>query len=133
MRKHWMMIAILLLAAIWLTAGQAEKRTETKTLRAGNSVLFGTYEQDDDTDNGPEPIEWIVLDVQDGKALLLSRYGLEQMIDKDSYRSTDSWETCVQREWLNGTFYDSAFTETEKSAILLTDVDNSDEQGSCRS
>ena len=39
----------------------------------GEYVTFGSYEQDDDFDNGPEPIEWMVLDHQDGRTLLLAR------------------------------------------------------------
>ena len=45
--------------------------------KVGSIVTFGQYEQDNNTGNGPEEIEWIVLDVQDGKSLLLSRYGLD--------------------------------------------------------
>ena len=44
-----------------------------------NIVTFGHYEQDNDLSNGPEEIEWIVLDFdeKDHKALLISRYGLD--------------------------------------------------------
>ncbi len=99
---------------------------ELKTV--GNIVKFGHYEQDANLENGPEEIEWIVLDVQDGKALLLSKYGLDakpyntEMVDV-------TWETCNLRAWLNGDFLNTAFTEKEQSAILLTEVDNSDTQG----
>ena len=99
---------------------------EFKTV--GNIVTFGRYEQDNNMDNGPEAIEWIVLDVQGGKALLLSRYGL----DAKPYNTEDvdvTWETCTLRAWLNGDFRSAAFTEKEQSAILLTDVDNGKAQG----
>ena len=44
---------------------------------AGDTILFGTYEQDNDPDNGPEPIEWIVLEVDEANHRLwvVSRYG----------------------------------------------------------
>ena len=32
-----------------------------KNLEKDDSFLFGKYEQDGNTENGPEPIEWIVL------------------------------------------------------------------------
>ena len=32
-----------------------------KNLEKGDSFLFGKYEQDGNIENGPEPIEWIVL------------------------------------------------------------------------
>ena len=97
-------------------------------LTVGNVVTFGHYEQDADESNGPEPIEWIVLDVQDGKALLLSKYVLDA---KPYYtEGTDiTWETCTLRSWLNDDFLNAAFAEKERSAILLTEVDNSKAQG----
>ena len=40
----------------------------------GDYVYFGAYEQDGDTSNGKEKIEWLVLDKQDNRALVLSKY-----------------------------------------------------------
>ena len=94
----------------------------------GNIVTFGRYEQDDDEGNGSEPVEWIVLDVKDGKALLLSRYGLDCKPYND-FRENVTWETCSLRRWLNATFMKEAFNKAERSAILNTEVDNSIEQG----
>lgn len=92
---------------------------------AGDTVLFGTYEQDNDQSNGAEAIEWIVLDKQDGKLLLLSKYAL----DCKSYNEEETevtWETCTLREWLNGTFYDTAFSQAEQDCIATTQVKNED-------
>ena len=94
----------------------------------GNTVTFGSYEQDNNTENGPEAIEWIVLDVQEGKSLLLSRYGLEMKAYNDAFVSV-TWENSPLRGWLNTTFIDTAFSGEERAAILTTDVDNSIEQG----
>ena len=91
-------------------------------------ITFGYYEQDNNLDNGPEPIEWIVLDVQDGKALLLSKYGLDAKLYNDEFADV-TWEACTLRTWLNSDFLNAAFSETEQRVILLTDVDNSDDQG----
>ena len=96
--------------------------------KVGSVVTFGRYEQDNNTDNGAEEIEWIVLDVQDGKALLLSRYGLDaKPYNKEPEDIT--WESCTLRAWLNGDFLKTAFSAQEQSAILMTDVDNSKAQG----
>ena len=94
----------------------------------GDYVTFGRYEQDNDLDNGAEPIEWYVLEGQDGKALLISEYGLDAMPYNEE-KVDVTWETCTLRGWLNGEFMATAFTDDEKSAILLTNVDNSDGQG----
>ena len=41
-------------------------------MHVGDTVVFGSYEQDNDKSNGTEPIEWIVLDEKGGRYLLLS-------------------------------------------------------------
>ena len=97
----------------------------------GEIVTFGSYEQDNDLSNGAEPIEWIVLDVRDGKSLLISRYGLDcQPYHTEAVGVT--WETCSLRGWLNGEFLTAAFTAEEISKIVQTEVDNSSEQGNQR-
>lgn len=81
-----------------------------------DTVFFGTYK-----DN---PIEWVVLDSQENRLLLLSRRAVETL----PYHSSEdpvSWETCSLRSWLNGVFLDSAFTAEEAARILLTENDNS--------
>ncbi len=95
----------------------------------GSIVSFGRYEQDDVAGNGPEAIEWIVLDVQDGKALLTSRYGLDGIAYHDHETTAITWEQCSARSYLNGEFLQIAFSEAEQAAILTTTVDNSAAQG----
>lgn len=95
-----------------------------------NVVPFGRYEQDNNPSNGPEPIQWIVLDYEkeENKALLLSRYGLEaRPYNTESVAIT--WENCTLRKWLNSEFLLSAFSAEEQAAILMTNVDNSASQG----
>lgn len=92
----------------------------------GNYVTFGEYPQ---TTAGEDmtPIEWLVLARDGNKALLISRYGLDaQRYNKDTTSVT--WETCTLRTWLNGTFYNKAFSSAEQAAILTTNVDNSKNQ-----
>ena len=99
-------------------------KTEMKLLQSvsvGDTVCFGTYEQDNDTSNGAEGIEWQVLAKENNKVLVISKYAL----DCQHYNTSDTdvtWETCTLRTWLNGTFLDSAFTATEQAAIAKTTV-----------
>lgn len=89
----------------------------------GNYVTFGEYPQ---TTAGEDmtPIEWLVLARDGDKALLISRYGLDaQPYNKD--HTSVTWETCTLRTWLNGTFYNKAFSSAEQAAILTTSADNS--------
>ncbi len=46
-------------------------------LQIGDLYSFGSYEQDNDLTNGAEPIDWEVLDIQDNRALLISKYALD--------------------------------------------------------
>lgn len=92
-----------------------------------NYVAFGAYPQTE-SGNDQTPIEWLVLAREDNKALLLSRYGLDAQPYNTSKTET-TWEKSTLRTWLNKDFMNRAFTANEKSAILLTNVDNSSSQG----
>ena len=123
------LISAILVLILYCTVAPAEEPApDMSDIPVGGVILFGHYEQDSNPDNGPEPIEWIVLDVQDGKALLLSRYGLDAKPYHEENQDI-TWKTCTLRNWLNSDFLNAAFSETEQRGILLTDVDNSDAQG----
>lgn len=115
------------------TAKPAEDEPATEgpgSVKAGDIITFGRYPQ---TAEGTDqtPIEWIVLEVQDGKALVISRYGL----DAQPYNSElidVTWEDCSLRNWLNSDFLNAAFTPEELVAIPVTEVDNSAAQGCSR-
>ncbi len=85
-------------------------------IRTGDAVTFGHYEQDNDPSNGAEPIEWQVLAAEDGRVLLISRYGLDGLPYHSSFTEI-TWENCRLRQWLNGEFLETAFTEAERELI----------------
>ena len=91
------------------------------SLQAKDEIKFGSFEQDNDTSNGAEDIEWIVLTVEDGRALLLSKYILEGM-HYDS-NSDASWEESEVRAWLNGDFYEAAFNDSERASICQVELE----------
>lgn len=62
-----------------------------------------------------EIIEWYVVSVEDDRALLLSRYVLEQ---RRFDANPGGWDTSEIREWLNGEFYETSFSENEKELII---------------
>ena len=103
------------------------KKFIIKNAEIGDYVWFGLYEQDNDTANGKEDIEWLVLDKQGSKILLLSRYGLDAQPYNTEYVEI-TWEECTLRTWQNETFINNAFSSAEQQNILLTDVDNSQSQ-----
>ncbi len=99
---------------------------EIADAKAGDIVVFGNYEQDNDAENGAEPIEWFILDMEDGQATLLSVY----LLDGHRYHPEDvdkiTWEDCGMRAWLNDDFLNAAFTEAEQKHIAVTNVVNED-------
>ena len=101
----------------------ARPLTEAGRLEKGDQVTFGRYEQDADAGNGPEPVCWIVLDVRDDTALLLSREVLMAMPFHER-RDYITWEDCTLRKWLNEDFAREAFTEEEGELILTSQLDN---------
>ena len=82
----------------------------------GSTVFFGSYEQDNNTSNGKENIEWLVLARDGDRVLLISRYALD-CHEYDKGISNFTWETCSLREWLNGTFLSDAFSKEERAII----------------
>lgn len=87
----------------------------------GEYIKFGAYEQDNNTANGKEDIEWLVLEVKDGKALVISKYALDCKPYNTSYTDV-TWETCTLRKWLNNDFLGAAFSAEEKAMIPTVTV-----------
>lgn len=94
------------------------------SIQAGDVITFGSCEQDNNTSNGAEDIEWIVAGVEDGRALLLSKY----VIAGKPFNSAGdcSWEESELRQWLNGEFYEAAFNDSEKSSIYEVELETKD-------
>ncbi len=106
------------------------------TPQVGDIITFGHYEQDNDTTNGKEPISWRILDVKDGKHLIIS----EKALDEKPYNTTQisiTWAKSTIRSWLNGydasyntvgtsytsdNFINTAFTNEEKAKIVTSNV-----------
>jgi len=106
--------------------GYADAYDFSKT-KVGDIIRFGTYEQDNDFENGNENIEWIVLKKNAKRMLVVSRYILDCLpYNIDTEGST--WETCTLRKWLNKKFYNAAFNKTEKALIKKVKIRNDDNE-----
>ena len=92
-------------------------------LSAGDEVLFGSYEQDNNAATDDEPIIWTVLDIKDGKALLLSKYNLDCQPYNDSSELV-SWDKSTLRYWMNCDFRKKAFNTEEDNWILMTETED---------
>ncbi|MBQ3761096.1 MAG: hypothetical protein II875_03675 [Clostridia bacterium] len=88
------------------------------------TLVFGSYEQDDDPINGAEPIEWIILEErEDGSVVLLSKYALD-CLPYNPELTPVAWKTCRIRAWLNEDFFKTAFDAQEQEKLLVTTVQN---------
>ena len=87
----------------------------------GSYVVFGSYEQDNNSANGKEDIEWLVLAKEGNRLLVISRYALDcKRYNTESKAVT--WENCSLRSWLNDSFLNTAFSAEEKTHIPTVTV-----------
>ena len=98
-----------------------EIKNQIDAIKVGDTYFFGEYEQDDDTSNGKEEIEWKVLEKDGYNLLLISKEALDRLPYNNSEEDV-TWESCSLRRWLNEEFLSTAFSEDEIDKILTTTV-----------
>ena len=92
--------------------------------KTGDTFEFGKWEQDGK--NGDEPISWVVIYQDVGKALVLS----DKILEYDYFKAgTDDqpYQPCLYKDsdvraFLTGDFYNKAFSDAEKSMILTSKI-----------
>ena len=105
-----------------------EKLTELisnnyKLAEVGDTIKFGSYEQDNNLSDGKEPIEWIVIKKDNNKLWLISKYCLDAKPFDNSFNSSIiHWYSCSLQNWLNNDFFNTAFDNTEQSVVLDTEL-----------
>ena len=134
-RKVVLMSLLIGLVIIFTLSADAEVNLSEDVNVVDGCVVFGSYEQWDchiderliDIYNGDEPIQWIPLDSDGTKVLLVSKYPLEYLqYNKD--RIDFTWKGSSIRTWLNAAFINKAFSEDERAAILTTTVETGPEK-----
>ena len=95
------------------------------SLKVGEEIVFGTYEQNNDLSDGREGIEWLVIATENSRALIISKYVLDvkpyhEIINPNG----QTWSGCTLRAWLNNEFYNSAFSMSDKARIIQTTLSN---------
>lgn len=119
MKKTLLFLVAVFFLMLSMT-GLAEVLPEDWTV-PGSTVVYGMLEQDNNFDNGPEPLEWIVL-TSDGEnslvvtrdAVVLYRFGM--------FSVQPRWSSCEARSLLNENFAESTFTDEELARILPADA-----------
>ncbi len=110
---------------IWIAAN-TDYRVENPIVTldkatVGSRVVFGSYEQDGDENNGQEELVWQVVDTDGDKLLLVS----EKVVDAQKFyavRNNTSWKASNLRKWVNGTFMKAAFSADQQAKIADTAV-----------
>ena len=70
-----------------------------------------------------EPLKWRMLEEEDGKALLVCAEVVEAK-PYDSAFASVTWAECDLRKWLNGEFFQAAFSAEEQGLIVATKLKN---------
>lgn len=94
-----------------------EMKEHMSDAQKGDAVVFGSYEQNGDTSDGSEKLEWIVLEKQDDKLLLISRYCIDA-VPFNNDRLPADWANSSLKSYLNNEFINNAFSEAEKANLL---------------
>ena len=86
----------------------------------GQTVDFGTYSEDLSTYMGTSvagrPIRWVVVDKEDGRALLVTQQCIDEMAFDTRGDATD-FKSSSLYAYLNGAFRDYAFSDAERGLI----------------
>lgn len=99
----------------------AQSESALKNVNPGDIIEFGKYRAAGDKDGQKEAIAWLVLAKDGDKILVMSVYGLDtQPYHTETQKIT--WDDSYIRKWLNGYFYEEAFSSSEKAEILETTV-----------
>ena len=92
----------------------------------GDTVKFGSFVSGADQEESS--LEWVVLEKQDDRALLISKYGVDCLPYNDQWVKT-TWADCSLRSWLNDSFLEEAFSSDERKSIITQTVVNRDNGG----
>ena len=93
--------------------------------KVGDIVKFGKYEQNGNTSDGAEDIEWYVLDKGEAGLTLITKDAIQNKMFYSENAKT-SWVNSDLRKWLNEEFVNEAFSNNEKGMLRNRNNDNSD-------
>lgn len=82
-------------------------------LGVGSRFFFGEYEQDNNVEDGSEPIEWKVLEINDDTVKVQSVL----ILDAQPLKSEGPWYNSKLRHWCNNEFINDAFDQTEQPRL----------------
>lgn len=110
------LIIVILIGGIIIFINR-KNNDHLKITQNENNLTFGKYYKNNEKEL--DPIEWVQLDEKDGKKLLVSKYAIDSRPFNNELRNI-TWDNSDIRKWLNNDFYNIAFSDIEKSKIVLT-------------
>ena len=93
--------------------------------RKNVSVKASTYDLVEVGSYEGKALQWRVLSKNGNDVFLLADRYVTKKEYNDEY-GVITWEDCTLRTWLNGDFYNTAFSDSEKAAIQETTYENAD-------
>ncbi len=90
-----------------------EMQAEFAKANVGDTITFGSYEQDSEKWEHKEPIEWLVLARKKDRMLIITKYCIEGSDVFCDYAN----ERYTALNWLNNTFVNYAFNYEEKKIM----------------
>lgn len=106
---------------------EADPALPYREAHKGDIISFGAFEQDGEDANGPEDIEWIVLDRIDDELLLLSLDCLASRPYHALPFEPITWEHSDLRAWMNTEFLTGAFTPAQQGIIVIVTNENAEQ------
>ena len=94
------------------------KKLDISGLSIGDEILFGRFPEKEDYIMSP--LKWRVLDKTEDAVLIITVDCIISL--SDSLKQKGVWASSSARKLLNEGFYNTAFTDTEKSQILIHTV-----------
>lgn len=130
--KKYSLLLILLMSMVIAACGNdnveinpKENPSSGNAIKRESIISFGTYQQNR---SQKDSIRWVVLKVEDNKALLLSLNLLSARPWDETGRNL-TWDNSSIRQWLNNEFLNAAFSKDQINDIIPTELDNSDQHG----
>ena len=90
-------------------------------VQVGEEVQFGQYPQG--ANGEVQPLEWRVLAVENGRALLITDRLINAIPYNKEYADV-TWETCTLRKWMNNDFISKTFSSSQQAQIATVTNQN---------
>ena len=103
---------------------QSIAQNRLENAEVGSTVRFGSYPKGHITSKKKDDIEWLVLDKDGDKLLLITKQVIDCLpfLRYDQEDMLVTWENSLLRSWLNSEFMDIAFDKGEQALLIRTHV-----------